>query len=268
MKHIVYVLTLAFAMMASTALAQTESHFCDLVSINGKNYPATNIAQKGDMTILSVEDHVIASIATQHPQNQEAIALSGKIIYNVAGKLTTDLVDMAVNAKQLNLYGSVNNSDIEKFGRNSNTLIGFTNGILSANFVGVNGEDVTSLRDFLANSEQATTVAFENCNFANVEDLSYVFERMVALKSISFTGMGLTNKVNDLTRLLRACDNLQSIDFSGCDFSNVTKYNWMFWQCPKLTEIKAVGCNEATIELLRKAIENNGQTNQVTLITE
>lgn len=268
MKHIVYVLTLAFTMMASTALAQTESHFCDLISINGKNYPATNIAQKGDMTILSVEDHVIASIATQHPQNQEAIAFSGKIIYNVAGKLTADLVDMAINAKQLNLYGSVNNSDIEKFGRNPDTLIGFTDGILSANFVGINGEDVTSLSCLLANSKQATSVNFENCNFGNVEDLSYAFESMDALKSVSFAGMGLTDKVTNLQRLLRACDSLESIDFSGCDFSNVTNYKWMFGQCPKLTEIKAIGCNEATIELLRKAIEDNGQTEQVTLITE
>lgn len=268
MKHIVYVLTLAFAIMASTALAQTESHFCDLVSINGKTYPATNIAQKGDMTILSVEDHVIASIATQHPQNQEAIALSGKIIYNVAGKLTTDLVDMAVNAKQLNLYGSVDNSDIEKFGRNSDTYVGFTDGILSANFVGINGDDVTSLRRLLSCSEQATSVNFENCNFGNVEELSYAFEQMSALKSISFVGMGLTDKVTNSQRLLRACANLESIDFSGCDFSNVTNYNRMFGQCPKLTEIKAIGCNEATIELLRKAIEDNEQTEQVTLITE
>lgn len=268
MKHIVYVLTLTFAMMASTALAQTESQFCDLVTINGNTYLANNIAQKGSTTVLSINDYVVASVVLQHPQNQKFITFSGKAIYNVAGKLTEDLVNKAVSAKQLNLYGSLSNSDIEKFGRNEDTFAGFTDGILSANFVAINGEDVTSLRDFLANSEQATTVAFENCNFANVEDLSYVFERMVALKSISFTGMGLSNKVNDLTRLLRACDNLQSIDFSGCDFSNVTKYDWMFNHCPNLTEIKAIGCNEATIELLRKAIEANEQTSQVTLITK
>ena len=41
MKHIVYVLTLAFVMMASTALAQTESQLCDQIIIDGKTYPAT-----------------------------------------------------------------------------------------------------------------------------------------------------------------------------------------------------------------------------------
>ena len=268
MKHIVYILTLVLAIMASTALAQTESHFCDLVSINGKTYPATNIAQKEDMTILSVEDHVIASIATQHPQNQEAIAFSGKSIYNVAGKLTADLVDMAVKTKQLNLYGSVNNSDIEKITRDLETYAGYTNGILSANFVGVNGEDVTSLRHLLADSEKATSVTFENCNFSNVTDLGFAFEQMYALKSISFAGMGLTDKVTILGRVLFACANLESVDFSGCDFSNVTIWTYMLKQCYNLKEIKAIGCNEATIEFLKKVIKNNQQTSEVKLITE
>lgn len=73
MKHIVYVLTLAFVMMASTALAQTESQLCDQIIIDGKTYPATSLTQKDDATVLSFGDIVTATISVVHPQDKKTI---------------------------------------------------------------------------------------------------------------------------------------------------------------------------------------------------
>lgn len=39
-------------------------------------------------------------------------------------------------------------------------------------------------------------------------------------------------------------------------------------RCPNLKKIKAIGCNQYTLDKLRSAIADNGQTNQVKLITE
>ena len=73
MKHIVYVLTLAFVMMASTALAQTESQLCDQIIIDGKTYPATSLTQKDDATVFSFGDIVTATISVVHPQDKKTI---------------------------------------------------------------------------------------------------------------------------------------------------------------------------------------------------
>ena len=48
-------------------------------------------------------------------------------------------------------------------------------------------------------------------------------------------------------------ENLQSIDFSGCQFSGVTA-TFLFYGCPNLKEIKAIGCNQYTLDKLKSAI--------------
>lgn len=265
MKNITYILTMVFAMMASTALAQTESQLCDQIIIDGKTYPATSITQKDDATVLSFGDIVTATISVVHPQDKKTINFADeKGLYMVKGTLTDNLLKETADFKELTVYGSMNSNDVIMF-KGALWISPIQNSIVK--FVDVNATDIDELTNFLAGTQNTESVIFENCDFSNVSCLSNVCS-FAMCKSFSFKGMGLTNKVKEIDGVLAACTELESIDFSSCDFSNVTEYNGLFGECDKLTEIKAIGCNEATIELLRKAIENNGQTSQVTLITE
>lgn len=265
MKHIVYVLTLAFAMMASTALAQTESQLCDQIIIDGKTYPAKSITQKDDATVLSFGDIVTATIPVVHPQDKKTINFADeKGLYMVKGTLTQDLFDKTADFKELTVYGSMNSNEVTMF-RGALWMSPIQNSIVK--FVDVNATDIDDLTQFLTGLQNTKSVIFENCDFRNVSCLSNAI-MFGMFKSFSFKGMGLTNKVKKIDGVLAASQELESIDFSGCDFSNVTDYAGLFSECANLTEVKAIGCNEATVELLRKAIEDNGQTGQVTLITE
>lgn len=265
MKHIVYILTMVFTMMASTALAQTESQFCDQIVFNGKTYPATSITQKDDATVLSFGDIVTATIPVVHPQDKKTINFADeKGLYMVKGTLTQDLFDKTADFKELTVYGSMNSNEVTMF-RGALWMSPIQNSIVK--FVDVNATDIDDLTQFLTGLQNTKSVIFENCDFRNVSCLSNAI-MFGMFKSFSFKGMGLTNKVKKIDGVLAASQELESIDFSGCDFSNVTDYAGLFSECANLTEVKAIGCNEATVELLRKAIEDNGQTGQVTLITE
>lgn len=263
MKNITYILTLVFAITASTALAQTKSQLCDKINIDGKVYPATSITQKDNATILSFGDNVTATIPLQHPQGQQHITL-GKALYVVKGTLTKELLTEAASLKELVIFGAMNNNDVKSCQgdkEGSNTIQNS-----DVKFINVNGVEVNSMKSFFA-SAPIESISFENCDFSNVTDLESFLEGCPNLKSFSFKGMGLKNDVSNLYSAFFGCTNLQSIDFSGCQFSGVTA-TYLFYGCPNLKEIKAIGCNQNTIYLLRKAIADNGLTNQVKLITE
>ena len=95
-----------------------------------------------------------------------------------------------------------------------------------------------------------------------------MFSNCSALKSIDFSGCNLTS-VSSTGNMFNSCSALESIDFSNCDFSNVTtKQYYMFAGCKALKEIKAIGCNKATIAFLNDRLSDAGLTEQVKLIVE
>ena len=253
---------MALAMTASTALAQTGSQFCDQIVIDGKTYPATSITQKDDATVLSMGNIVTAIIPVVHPQDKKAISFTDeKGLYLVKGTLTNDIWLKAIELEQLTIYGSMDDKDKEII----KTYTAFNT---SVNFVDIDGKDITDLSYiYRYATDKVESITFANCDFCNVTTIEAAFNDS-NVKKVSLKGMGLTNKVTNIKNLFYDCSKLESIDFSGCDFSNVTSYRRLFKNCDNLKEIKAIGCNKATIELLRKAIENNGQMSQVTLITE
>ena len=123
---------------------------------------------------------------------------------------------------------------------------------------------LTELRFMFYRSQKLESVDFCNCDFSSVDDLSGMFSQCSALKSIDFSGCNLTS-VSYTGNMFNSCSALESIDFSNCDLSNVTSYSYMFTTgCKALKEIKAIGCNEATINFLKDRLNDAGLTNQVT----
>ena len=124
---------------------------------------------------------------------------------------------------------------------------------------------LTELRFMFFSCKKLESVDFCNCDFSSVNNLYSMFSNCSALKSIDFSGCNLTS-VSSTGNMFNSCSALESIDFSNCDFSNVTTIQYyMFAGCKALKEIKAIGCNEATIAFLKDRLNDAGLTNQVTL---
>ena len=67
--------------------------------------------------------------------------------------------------------------------------------------------------------------------------------------------------------MLNWCTSLEEVDFSGCDLSGVTDCGGFLFNCSNLKTIKAIGCKDKTLEILRKALSNVGLSGQVEIVT-
>ena len=76
-------------------------------------------------------------------------------------------------------------------------------------------------------------------------NLGYSFTGLSNVKSIS--GLKVTNKTTDLSGLFQNCASLISIDFNGCDTSNVTSMQYMFDGCSSLTYLDLSSLNMSKI---------------------
>ena len=88
----------------------------------------------------------------------------------------------------------------------------------------------------------------------------------VNLKKVDFGGK-IHSNVTNLHFMLNWCTSLEEVDFSGCDLSGVTDCGSFLFNCSNLKTIKAIRCNDKTLEILRNALSNVGLSGQVEIVT-
>ena len=147
--------------------------------------------------------------------------------------------------------------------------IGFTSLDLS-NF---NTSNVTTMSSMFANCSNLTSLKLSKFKPSHLRYLSNMFYGCSGITSLDLSGWN-TSKVTgqSMSNIFYYCSNLESLDLSGWDLSKIThassEDDYMFKECPKLTTIRAVGCNEESIFRLRGQLDYVGMENQVTIITE
>jgi surface protein len=73
-------------------------------------------------------------------------------------------------------------------------------------------------------------------NAANVTDMSHMFYRCMALKSLDLSTFKTAN-VTNMHAMFRECEALESLDLSSFNTANVTNMNNMFRQCKALKSL-------------------------------
>ena len=94
-------------------------------------------------------------------------------------------------------------------------------------------------------------VNFGNYDTSKVITFNSAFFECSSLETLDMSGLN-TSSVTNTTQMFSRCTSLKYLDISGWDLSNCTKYSEMFNKCNALKTIRMVGCNQATINLIKK----------------
>ena len=106
-------------------------------------------------------------------------------------------------------------------------------------------------------------------NTSNITKIYDMFIDCSSLVSLDLSSWD-TSKVDDMDGVFYRCSSLVSLNISGWDMSKVTdRYmEYMFYGCKSLRTIYMIGCNQTTIDKIKKALSWDNILNQVTIITE
>ena len=104
----------------------------------------------------------------------------------------------------------------------------------------LNTKKVTNMTGMFENCLSLKYLNIENFDTSNVTNMSYMFNKCKKLKEIK--GMNKFNTINLTTTyaMFQFCTEIEKIDLSGFDTSNVTNMSYMFNKCKKLKEIKGL----------------------------
>ena len=77
-----------------------------------------------------------------------------------------------------------------------------------------------------------------NSDISNVSNMQYLFKDCSKLKEIKGINLINTKKVVNIYGMFQSCSELQYLDLTNLDTSNVTNMEYIFDKCSKLKEIK------------------------------
>ena len=112
-------------------------------------------------------------------------------------------------------------------------------------------KEIKGINKFNNNKETDLSVMFNSCkvleyldlsnfNTSNAINMSFMFANCHKLKEIKGISKFITNKVIDMGGMFQECKELEYLDLSNFDTSNVTNMSFMFANCHKLKEIKGI----------------------------
>lgn len=82
---------------------------------------------------------------------------------------------------------------------------------------------------------------FENSDFSNVTNISYMFIDCVNLREIDMSGFISNNKITTMSMAFGGCSELRKVDISGISVMQSANINTLFYNCKKLAVIDISG---------------------------
>lgn len=114
----------------------------------------------------------------------------------------------------------------------------------------MSSDDDNSMLNTFYKCTSLKEVNFGNYDTSKVITFNSAFFECSSLETLDMSGLNTTNVTNTVQMFSR-CTSLKYLDISGWDLSNCTKYTGMFNKCNALKTIRMVGCNQATINLIK-----------------
>lgn len=234
-KILTFMVCLLAGITAIHAQTESESSIVSFIKTADDWKVLERMSVSDNKVVYTLKDRSKVTADVTHGQEAELPVYNA--IYCVPGTLNTPLLAEYSQSGQLILMGTANQNDIyqpEYLDDSVKSLI------TSADLSHLDISTVTSLLNFLR-------------YYSN-------------LKRVDFGGK-IHSNVTNLHFMLNWCKSLEEVDFSGCDFSGVTDCGGFLSGCSNLKTIKAIRCNDKTLEILRNALSNVGLSGQVTIVT-
>ena len=110
---------------------------------------------------------------------------------------------------------------------------------------------VESLEGMFQKCNELEYLDLSNWNISNVTNMNYMFNSCFKLKDIKKMKNKNLNKLLSVEGMFQLCIELESLDLSDFDTSNITNMNMMFASCKKLKSIKGINkFNTKKVEIM------------------
>ena len=185
-------------------------------------------------------------------------------ILNCDATSSTSLAFLFNGAKNVETI-EMKNSDF----RNVTSMYSMFNNCSGATTIDIsncNTSNVTNMSWMFYSCSNLTSLDLSNFNTSKVTNMSYMFNECSNLTSLDLSNFNTSN-VTNMACMFSSCSNLTSLDLSNFNTSNVTDIYFMFSHCDKLKTIYMRGCNQTTIDKIKKELTSAGILNNVTIVT-
>ena len=104
----------------------------------------------------------------------------------------------------------------------------------------INTKKVVNIYGMFQSCSELQYLDLTNLDTSNVTNMEYIFDKCSKLKEIKGSNTFITSKVKTMEGMFRFCFELQYLDLSNFNTSNVTNMKDMFKECNKIKEIKGL----------------------------
>lgn len=260
--------------------------FKNIKSLDLKEFDTSNVTDMGSMfggckSLISLDlSSFDTSKVTNMGYDEENTWVSGMFegcsslkSLNVSSFNTSNVTNMSW---MFNRCSGLTSLDLSNFNTSKVTEMDYMfEGCSSLKSLNVSNFDVSNtiyMNYMFASCSSLTSLDLSSFKTDKVTLMSGMFYGCSGLTSLDLSGWNTSNVKNqNMSNIFYYCSNLESLDLSGWDMSKIThgslEDDYMFKECPKLTTIRAVGCNKESITRLRGQLAYVGMENQVTIIT-
>ena len=183
---------------------------------------------------------------------------------------TYEMTSMFANCTRLTSI-NVSSFDTSKVTSMSG-MFGGCNSLQSLDVSNFNTSKVTDMGAMFSDDGSLTSLDLSNFNTSNVTDMNGMFHTCSGLTSLDLSNFDVS-KLNHTTAMFKYCTNLQTLDISSWKIlddnliNDSLKSSEMFAFCTNLRKIYMRGCNQITIDFIKKRLKLDGKSKQVTIIT-
>lgn len=168
-----------------------------------------------------------------------------------------DMSNVTVSQNMTNMFSNCSSlRELKYFKKVSNlsdwtiTSLGLTS-LAKLDVTALDTSEMTSLAAFFNGCRNLTSLDVSNFNTSNVTDMYKMFADCSSLGLLDLSGWDTSN-VTNIQFMMADCTDLYKVDLSGWDLTNCSNTIMPFNNCPALTEIYMRGCNQDTIDKIKK----------------
>ena len=260
--------------------------FKNIKSLNLKEFDTSNVTDMGSMfggcenlTSLDLSSFDTSKV-TNMGYDEENTWVSGMFAgcsslksLNVS---SFDTSNVTVMTYMFNGCSGLTSLDLQNFNTDKVTdmegMFADCSSLKSLNVSNFNASNVTVMSEMFRGCSSLASLDLSNFKTDKVAHMRRMFYGCSGLTSLNLSGWNTSNvSKQNMSNIFYYCSNLESLNLSGWDLSNVThgelQDDFLFKDCSKLRTIRAVGCNERTILILKDSLKEDGILDQVTIIT-
>ena len=152
------------------------------------------------------------------------------------------------------------------------TMFGDCISLQSLDVSNFNTSSVEGMGGMFSGCYSLTSLDLSNFNTSKVTNMGGMFHTCSGLTSLDLSNFDVS-KVELTTAMFKHCTNLQTLDISSWKILDDNLINdslessEMFAFCTNLRKIYMRGCNQITIDFIKKRLKLDGKSEQVTIIT-